>query len=155
MKHHFLLGSILILTTLMVGCFTRPVPSNAEYIRRYLAPFSETAIGDLRFSYHGAVGGEGSIARFRIDDTGIAALKSSGLQLTQYDPDESDIGELKRRFAMCSRWGTIPSWFDFPFERSLDMYSEEGDYTATTSMFSNEYYIDTEKYVVYFLMIRG
>ncbi|WP_417377460.1 hypothetical protein [Gimesia maris] len=155
MKH----AQLLLLVFLVTGCpapFSRPVPTESEYKRRFLSQLAPAQITDLRFSYHGAVGGEASIARFKVDADTISQIRTSAQLEDVYASDDKDAREeFKRKIAMCAREGRIPEWFDFPFDKSLPVFTDSGDFTDEHPAYSHQWYVDEDRGIVYFVMIEG
>lgn len=151
---------ILLLLLCTLGCdgpFSRPIPEPIQYQQRFLMPrFRWEKISDLRYSYQGAVGGESSIARFRLTIDEITRIKTAPTNATSYRPSsKGQIDELKKEFAFCAREGRIPQWFDFPFGKSLLLFEDSGDFTDEHPRFSHKWYVDEDQCVVYFVMIEG
>jgi len=71
-------GPVILVLVLSAGCgsfLSRPGPSDVGYRKGYLGMLSAEQIQDLRFAWHGAVGGVASIARFRTDQSGIERIR--------------------------------------------------------------------------------
>ena len=153
------ISEILLLVLLALGCsgpFSRPVPTPTEYKQLFLSHLAPENIRQLQYSYHGAVGGEASIARFIADDDAIAVIRKAVQSELIYKPDNwNEVQELSRQFAMCAREGRIPKWFDFPFNRSLLLFEDKGDNTNGHPAYSHKWYVDEENGIVYFVLIRG
>jgi hypothetical protein len=158
MTRHPLITLLLLLCAL--GCdgpFSRPIPQPTEYKQRFLTPrFQPEEISDLQYSYRGAVGGESSIARFRLTIEELARIKAATPVATPYKTSsKQEVDELKRTFAFCARDGRIPKWFDFPFSKSLLLFENSGDYTDGHPSFSHKWFVDEDQCVVYFVMTEG
>ena len=136
--------------------FSRPVPTDAEYKQRFLFHLQPKQIKDLRFSYHGAVGGQVSIARFKVDADAISKIRVSTQHVDVYTPSDGSIAdEFKQRIGFCAGGGAIPKWFDFPFDRSLPVFIDRGGNTEEHPAYSYEWYIDEDRGIVYCLMMEG
>jgi hypothetical protein len=151
--------AILATVVCLIGCaapFSRPVPTESQYKERFLTHLRPEQIHDLRFSYHGAVGGEASIARFTVGADAISQIlaiaKREDMHLSE-GKDKAD--ELKRKIAMCTREGRIPDWYDFPFDKSLPVFIDSGDYTDQHPAYSHEWYVDENRGIVYVVIIEG
>lgn len=105
---------------------------------------------------HAKVGGESSIARFRLAIEELARIKAATPVATPYKTSsKQEVDELKRTFAFCARDGRIPKWFDFPFSKSLLLFENSGDYTDGHPSFSHKWFVDEDQCVVYFVMTEG
>ncbi|GAA5504878.1 hypothetical protein Rcae01_00317 [Novipirellula caenicola] len=136
--------------------FSRPVPSEAEYIQRFLPHVRLEQVENLQFSYHGAVGGEFSIARFGVEEDTVSQLRVHAQREESIFLDAGDSGEtLKKKIAMCTRGKTIPEWFDFPFGKKMVVFIDRGDGTDEHAAYSREWYIDEDRGIVYFVMTEG
>ena len=153
------ISGILLLVLLASGCsgaFSRPVPTPEEYKQQFLSHLAPENIRELQYSYHGAVGGDASIARFIADDYVIAVIRKATQSELVYKPDNgNEVQELTRQFAMCAREGRIPKWFDFPFSRSLLLFEDKGDDKDGHPAYSHRWYVDEESGIVYFVLIDG
>jgi hypothetical protein len=124
---------------------------------------SAEQIQDLRFAWHGAVGGVASIARFRTDQSGIERIRLATQRHEVYKPDidvtseepRVPSSELRQRFQMATPGDELPPWFDFPFDKCLPVYINRGNAHDGAPAYSREYYVDKETGTVYFLMIKG
>lgn len=150
---------ILSVVVCIAGCaapFSRPIPTESEYKQRFLTHLEPQQVDALRFSYHGAVGGEASIARFNVDADAISQIRTSAQLEDVYASDDKDAREeLKRKIAMCAREGRIPEWFDFPFDKSLPVFTDSGEFTDEHPAYSHQWYVDEDRDIVYFVMIEG
>jgi len=155
MKHPYVLAALLV----FAGCpmpFSRPVPSETEYIQRFLTHVQPEQIEDLQFSYHGAVGGEYSIARFRVDNDAIHQLRANAQREEIFFLEDGDSEkDLKERIAVCARESQIPGWFDFPFDKTMAVFIDSGDHTDGHPAYKHEWYVDEARGIVYFVMIRA
>ncbi|WP_442511502.1 hypothetical protein SH528x_003183 [Novipirellula sp. SH528] len=150
----------IIIAMFVIACctlpFSRPVPTDAEYKLRFLSHLQPEQIKDLRFSYHGAVGGQYSIARFKVDADAISQIRVNTQHEDIYTPLEGNTAdEFKQRIAMCAGGGAIPKWFDFPFDRSLPVFIDSGGFTEEHPAYSHEWYIDEDQGIAYYLMMEG
>ncbi len=66
--------------------------------------------------------------------------------------DEAD--DLKRDFGF-ARAGSLPKWFDIPFDKPLLLLEESGEHTDRQPSFANKWYVDEELAIVYFQTRRG
>jgi hypothetical protein len=115
----------------------------SQYKEQFLTHLRPEQINELRFSYHGGVGGEASIARFTVDAAAISQILSIAKQGDMHLSEDEDATEgLKRKIAMCTREGRIPDWYDFPFNKSLPVFIDSGDYTDEHPAYSREWYVD-------------
>ncbi len=150
---------VILVLAITEGCgspLSRPTPSESQYRKRFLGMLTEEQIQDLRFAYHGAIGGEASIARFTTDPSGIMAIRAATKREEVYEPDRDEDREvLRRRFQMYSEKRELPDWFDFPFAKTLPVFIDSGDMTNDHPSYSYEWYIDEETGTVYFSMING
>ena len=150
---------ILAVVVCITGCaapFSRPVPTESEYKLRFLTHLQPEQISSLRFSYHGAVGGAASIARFNVGADAISQIRANAQRKDMYSSEDGDAAqELKRKIAMCAREGRVPEWFDFPFDRSLPVFIDRGDFTHDHPAYSHEWYVDEDRGIVYFVMTEG
>ena len=151
-----LILTVVVCITACSAPFSRPIPTESEYKQRFLTHLEPEQIDALRFSYHGAVGGEASIARFKLDADAIAQIRTNAQDQDVYAPVDGDAAqELKRKIAMCAREGRIPEWFDFPFDKPLPVFTESGDFTEEHPAYSHDWYVDEDRGIVYFVMIKG
>ncbi len=152
-------NAILAVVVCIIGCavpFSRPVPTESEYKRRFLTHLRPEQITDLRFSYHGAVGGEATIARFTVDADAISQIRANAQREDVYASEDGNAAqELKRKIAMCAREGRVPEWYDFPFDKSLPVFIDSDDYTDEHPAYSHEWYVDEDRGMVYVVMIEG
>ncbi len=150
---------LLAVVASVVGCtmpFSRQVPTVSEYKQRFLTLLPAEQINNLRFSYHGAVGGEASIARFTVDENSISQIRVNAQREDVYRPEDGDVArELRRKIAMCAREGHIPEWYDFPFEKSLVIFIDSGEDIDGNSSCLREWYVDENRGIVYVVMIEG
>lgn len=151
--------AIVATVVCLIGCappFSRPVPDELQYKERFLTHLRPEQINDLRFSYHGAVGGEASIARFTVDAEAISQILAIAKREDMFVSEGGDAAhELKRKIARCAREDRIPDWFDFPFEKSLPVFIDSGDYTDEHPAYSHEWYVDENRGIVYVVIIEG
>jgi len=151
--------SLILLLLFAMGCpapFSRPVPSPSEYKQRFLSNLDPKQIQNLQFTYHGAIGGEASIARFRTDSAGIESIRENAQSEKAYDPNnEAAREELRRQFAMCAGSHSIPAWFDFPFGKSLLLFVDSGDFSDEHPAYSHEWYVDKDNGIVYSMVFEG
>lgn len=149
----------ILAVLLMIGCagpFSRAVPTESEYKQRFLTLLQPDQIDNLQFSYHGAVGGEASIARFKLNTDAISQIRANAQREENYAfEDENVAKELKRRIAFGTRAGRIPEWFDFPFDRPMRLFIDSGESTAEHPAYSREWYVDQDRSIVYFVMSEG
>ncbi|MFZ1934753.1 MAG: hypothetical protein WCB27_12645 [Thermoguttaceae bacterium] len=155
-------GIVVALGVTGCGGLERPRPSEAEYAEEYLAYFDATQIEKLDYTYRGSIGG--AMTAGRVKFKGPIRLKSEllGAKIKAGTVKEGihDPAKLKERDRMWiqHQWeahsgGSIPSWFDFPYDRKLRTLTEEsegGD--DPRSHYEKVWYIDDENGVVY---IRG
>ena len=158
MSHYSIIA--VLCSFCMLGCdgpFSRAIPKPNDFIHRFLAPrFQPETIFDLQYSYQGAVGGESSIARFQLTRQEVERIKAEIPDAAFFGPaSEKEIDELKKLFAFCARGGSVPKWFDFPFDKSLLLFEGSGDDTDIHPDSSHKWYVDEERCVVYFVMIEG
>ena len=150
---------ILAVVACVVGCsmpFSRPVPTESEYKQRFLTLLPAEQINNLRFSYHGAVGGEVSIARFTVDADSISQIRTNAHRQKVYRPEDGELArELRRKIAMCAREVHVPKWYDFPFEKSLAIFIDSGEDIDENPSFLREWYVDEDRGIVYVVMIKG
>lgn len=150
---------ILAVVACVVGCtmpFSRPVPTESEYKQRFLTLLQAEQINTLRFSYHGAVGGEAAIARFTVDANSISQIRANAQREDVYRPEDEDVArELRRKIAMCAHAGRIPEWYDFPFEKSLAIFIDSAEDIGKNPSYLCEWYVDEDRGVVYVVMIEG
>ncbi|EMI22947.1 hypothetical protein RMSM_00126 [Rhodopirellula maiorica SM1] len=134
----------------------RPVPTASEYKQRFLTHLRPEQINSLRFTYHGAVGGEASLARFKVEANAVSEIRANAQREDVYaSQDEDAVQELKRKMAMCTDEGQIPEWFDFLFGKALPVFIDNGDSTAEHPAYLHEWYVDESRGIVYFVMIEG
>jgi hypothetical protein len=143
------------------GLMSRPTPTKVEYSARYFEYFDASQIKTLEYVYEGAIGGEITMgkAKFRgsvtLKPLMIEARIKAGLATKgMYDPakmTESDIMLFRDEWKKHAG-GTIPSWFDFPFDRKLRTITESSEGSKGHPGYEKVWYIDDEHNVVY---IRG
>lgn len=152
-------AAILTTVVFLIGCsapFSRPVPTETEYKERFLTHLRPEQIKDLRFSYHGAVGGEMTIARFTLEADVLSQILAIAKPQDMYVPEDGDAThDLKRKIAMCAREGRIPDWYDFPFDKALPAFMDSGAHTDEHPAYSHEWYVDEEQGIVYIVIIEG
>ncbi len=150
---------VLLLMLAANGCrmpFSRPVPTPTQYKEKFLSFLEPDDVSDLQYSYQGAVGGEASIAKFRLTQEAIGMLRTARPIAVTFKPaDQDEIADLKREFANLSGAGRIPKWFDFPFDKSLLLFEESGDNTDECPSFSHKWFVDEDLGIVYFAMVEG
>jgi hypothetical protein len=143
------------------GCgmpLSRPRPSEAEYIARYLMYFDSSQIEKIDYVYEGAVGGECTAARIQFK--GPVKIRALGKFAKEgsYDPAKMKSEQAKREFR--EQWtfaagGKLPSWLDFPFDKKMRMISEAQASSADEPSYGWTWCIDDERNVVYFCGVKG
>jgi hypothetical protein len=148
------------------GCgnmLDRPAPAKAEYIADYLEYFDGSQIEKLDYTYKGAIGGAFTVGRAKFkspvelrDDLVETRVKAGLVTEGTYDPVEMAKEPALMQFRQeleVHAGGTIPSWFDFPFDRKMRMIREASEGKGGVSpRYEKVWYIDDERNVVY---IRG
>jgi hypothetical protein len=147
---------LLVIGSSCGGCLSRPTPSKQRYLAMYMEHFDVEQIESIDYTYEGAIGGATTAARVQFN--GPVTIPE-GLEVIEYQPPEADDRSpdaKQTRYDMqvecryhCG--GTIPNWFDFPFDRPMRLIREsEEEATESTPCYCNEWYIDDLKNVVYF-----
>jgi hypothetical protein len=140
----------------IAGCpFTRPMPTEAEYKRRFLSYLSTEQVKNLEFSYRGATGGESSIAKFTVDASAVKAIRLNAQREETYTPDDANEAKLRRKIMMCTRDGQIPTWFDFPFKKAITIFIDSNERSSVRPSYTHEWYVDSENGVVYLVTVEG
>jgi hypothetical protein len=156
-----LLAAMVFSLLAVLGCgvvFSRPCPSESEYIARYLTYFDSSQIDGLDYVYRGAIGGEGTIARIQFK--GPVKLKPLGqtTKAESFDPakmrKDRDVSKFKEQWTSAAGQ-KLPSWFDFPFGRKMRMIRETREWSNGNPSYDWTWYIDDERNVVYFCGVRG
>ena len=152
-------AEMAVLFVMASGCesvLSRPVPSQAEYLARYMNHFDGQEIENLEYVYKGAIGGELTVARAQFKGpVQILGVAETGT----YDPaamaGEPAGEEFRQRWTrVCG--GTTPAWFDFPFDQKMRMIWEAREVTRDGEpRLRYEWYIDDRRNVVYFWGTRG
>lgn len=140
----------------IMGCaapFSRLLPTESDYKQRFLRHLRPKEISSFQFTYHGAVGGEASIARFKVGEDAVSQLRAKAQREEIYSTDAAQ--DLKRKLGTCTRERRVPEWFDFPFDRSLPVFIDSGDFTVDHPAYLHEWYVDEDRGLVYFIMIQG
>jgi hypothetical protein len=158
-------GAILLAPFWGCGNFLeRPTPSKDEYIQSYLEYFDGSQIEKLDYTYRGAIGGASTVGRaqfkgpVKLRKIMVDARIKSGLVIKEgtYDPAEMTKEPAAMQFR--HEWenhagGSLPPWFDFPFNRKMRTLTEasEGSRSPTNPRprYEKLWYIDDEHNVVY------
>ena len=161
--------SFAAVATVLIVCFSgcgsfldRPRPSREAYTADYLEYFDASQIEKLDYAYRGAIGGAMTVGRAKFKDSVRlkdllveSRVKSGVLTAETYDPADTAEGPGATEFR--HQWevhagGTIPPWFDFPFDRKMRVLRETGGGTDAHPRYEKVWYVDEERGVVY---IRG
>jgi hypothetical protein len=162
------LAALVVLLSFTLGCGNmrdRHPPSGSAFISTYLKYFDASQIRKLDSAGHGAIGGMSVVGRaeftgpIRLNKALIDEQVKKGLIKERfYDPAEMTKEPAAMNFRQ--QWevhagGTLPSWFDFPYNRKLRTITERdeghgGDHP--TPRYENIWYIDDQRNVVY---VRG
>ncbi len=135
---------------------SRPVPSEAEYLSKYMTHFDERQIESIDYVYKGAVGGEATVAVVHFK--GPVEVHGA-VEVSAYDPaaiaEEPAASEFRERWAFAAG-GILPPWFDFPYQQRMRMVWEarEGPNDGEP-IYRFEWYIDDQRNMVYFRGVRG
>jgi hypothetical protein len=158
------LHACLFLFLALSGCgsfLQRPRPSKEDYIVDYFAYFDTAQIEKLDYVYQGSIGGAGTVGRAKFKDSVklresliAAQVKCGLLEDGIYDPTAMEEIEA---VMFREQWeehagGTMPRWFDFPFDRKLRMLREAGEGSDAHPRHETVWYIDEDRNVVY---VRG
>lgn len=160
-----LVAAAIVMMLSLSGCgntLDRPCPSREDYVATYLECFDATQIEKLDYVYQGAIGGTMTVGRaefhdfVKLKDSLVAARVESGRLVAEtYDPAEMAEGaaatEFRRQWEIHAG-GTLPSWFDFPFDRKLRVLREVSEGSEGHPPHETVWYIDDERKIVY---IRG
>ena len=136
---------------------SRPVPSEAEYVAKYLKYFDQSQIEKLDYVYEGAIGGERTVARVQFKEA--VRLKEGIGETGTYDPEvmtkEPAASEFRESLTFAGG-GTTPPWFDFPFNRQMRMIREAQEEASDANpIYEWTWYIDDQRHVVYFVGVKG
>ena len=137
----------------------RQPPSREGYIAEYLEYFDASRIEKLDYVYKGAIGGAMTVGRatfldsVKLDESLVEERTKSGRLVTgTYDPkeiaDEADATWFRRQWEVHAG-GTLPSWFDFPFDRKMRTLREEDEGSDGHPRYKKEWYIDDERNIAY------
>lgn len=147
------------------GCgsmLDRPTPSREDYLAGYFEYFNPEQIEKLDYVYKGAIGGAMTVGRakfkdsVKLRDSLIEARAESGqLEAGTYDP--TAMGEETAAMEFEHQWkahagGTMPPWFDFPFDRQMRTLREASEGSDKEPRYEKVWYIDDERRIVY---VRG
>ena len=144
-------------SNLFSGCnmLDRSAPSQAQYIAEYMQHFDESQIEKIDYYYKGAIGG--ALTAARVQFKGPVEIRGD-VKVGAYDPktvteDSGDMMWFRHRWENhCG--GTLPAWFDFPFEQPMRTIREERDREECREgepVYHYEWYIDDRRNVVYFM----
>jgi hypothetical protein len=155
------LALVAFVPVLTLGCgvpFSRVRPSESDYIARYLKYFDPSQIEKLDFVYEGAVGGESTVARVQFK--GPVVVRPLGKAATEGVFDPAKLAKERDRLKFRRQWtfsagGTLPSWFDLPFDRKMRLIQESQEGSDGKPRYDWAWYVDDERNVVYFCGNRG
>jgi hypothetical protein len=155
-----------LLTSSGCGNFLeRHAPDRDGYIARYFEFFDGSQIQKLDYAYKGAIGGDFTVGRaefkgrVQLKDLMIQAKIKGGLVAAgMYDPakmmKEPAAAEFRQRWEVHAG-GTMPAWFDFPFDRKMRTLREASEGSNSSPRYENIWYIDDEHNIVYVRGNRG
>jgi hypothetical protein len=165
-KIAIVLAAASFLCLLLTGrALDRPTPSEDEYKAMYFEYFDTSQIERLDYVWKGAIGGVATVgkAKFRrsvkLKDILVEArIKAGRITWGTYDPTEMAQEPAATAFRDEWKWhtdGTMPSWFDFPFDRKMRTLREANEGCGGSNPRPRSetiWYIDDEQNVVY---VRG
>jgi hypothetical protein len=161
------LGFVAFLVTCFSGdgLLTRQPPSKDGYLSEYFECFNASQVAQLDFAFKGMFRGSFTLGRAEFKGpveptTSVvdAKIKSGLMTKGTYDPAKmTDADKVWLRHQCESlAGGSLPSWFDFPFDRKMRMLTENNEYDAKnpSQPYETVWYFDDERNVVYVLGTR-
>jgi len=140
-----------LLAMLCVGCpFSRPRPTDAEYIKWCLNGVLTNDIHSLKFNYDGAVGGYTTSARIHATSAGIKYILANARQLPDYVP-ANNAEETDEQMACRLEMGHAPAWLKLPQDKVLKVYEQNLSATAEHPGRWWKWYLDQGQGVLYFI----
>ena len=160
-----IIAVVLLVGLILYGLFvpgwflSRPVPSQAEYVARYMKYFDPSQVEKIDYVYQGAVGGERTIAKVQFKRTAQIRIQAGDATLGTYDPaalaEEPAASEFQQQWTFAAG-GTLPTWFDFPYKQRMRIVRETREEPSDGKPdYSFEWFIDDQRNVVYFRGVKG
>ena len=108
------------------------------------------------YVYHGAIGGEGTVARIQFKKGAKIAMRAQTSEMGTYDEAELDeFARVELRSTLKSySGGATPPWLDFPFSRRMRTVREVRRDEPGAPNREWTWYIDDERGVVYFVGVE-
>jgi hypothetical protein len=158
---------LAVAITLLCGNgLSRQAPSQDGYLSQYFECFDTSQVEKLDFAFKGMFRGSFTLGRAKfkgpvelIKSMVEPKIKAGLMTMGTYDPAKpSETDKLWLRHE-CETFagGSLPSWFDFPFDQKMRMVTEEdqgslGDHPRPP--YKNVWYFDDKCNIVYILGSR-
>jgi len=141
----------------LTGCpapFSRPTPSQSEYVHRYTPSIPTSEIVRIDYKYQGAVGGYATIAKIKVIDLKSLLDRQTPKTIEQYSPT-GEMAELTRKVAegrfKALAGSSLPKWFDAPLDRPMTVMTWERPDSTNGPGFTTSWYLDKTNNTIYLM----